>query len=64
MNNIITGFSIVQDPAGTKIAYVFSAIDSDGNILESNKRGSYIVVNENIKEAIETIKTDIQPRLK
>lgn len=61
---IITGFTVVQDPIGVKIAYVYSVINENGKIIEKNVNGSYIVTNQEIIASIDIIKADIQVRLK
>lgn len=38
----VTGYSFVQTPEGLRVAYTYSKIDSSGNVVQSNVRGSFI----------------------
>lgn len=60
---IITGFTVVQDPIGIKIAYVYSVIDANGTIKATNQSGSYIVTKQELMTSIDLIKNDIKSRL-
>lgn len=60
---IITGFTVVNDAMGVKIAYVYNSMDEDGNIKETNQTGSYIVTKQELTDSINAIKEDIQSRL-
>lgn len=59
----LTGFAVVNSDVGKKIAYSYSEIDDKGMIVSSNKRNSFVVLNENIKEAISLIEGEINKHL-
>ena len=42
MKTKVTGVSFVQTPEGLRVAYTYSKIDDNGNVTQSNVRGSYI----------------------
>lgn len=63
MLNKLTGFQIINDNVGKKIAYNYSKIDDEGNIIKSNARGSFVVVDENLIVAINEIEKNINDRL-
>lgn len=42
MKTKVTGVSFVQTPEGLRVAYTYSKIDDNGNVAQSNVRGSYI----------------------
>lgn len=58
----ITGFAVVNSEVGKKIAYTYSEIDENGNIIKSNTKESYVAVDENALQAIDTIEDNINKR--
>lgn len=59
----ITGISFMQTAEGLRVAYAYSEIDSNGNVVESNKRGSYINVDETTEEFVSNLEKEIKKRL-
>lgn len=59
----LSGFSIINDTVGKKIAYSYSEINEDGTIIKSNVRESFVVIDEKILDFISTIEKKIDERL-
>lgn len=59
----ITGFAVVNSDIGKKIAYTYSEIDTEGNIVKSNTKESFVAVDETILTAIKTIEDNINTRI-
>lgn len=60
---IITGFAVIKDSLGKKIAYTSSEVDEDGKVINSNVKQSFVVVDETLLDAIKIIENDINNRL-
>lgn len=57
MIKVITSMSILKTPEGKRLAYTYSMIDEiTGQIVESNKRESFAIVDP----ALATIATDLE----
>ena len=59
----VTGISFVRTAEGLRIAYVYSEIDDKGNVTESNKRGSYINVSDDIEKFVSNLEKEIKERI-
>lgn len=59
----LTGFAVVNCEVGKKIAYTYSEIDDNGNIVKSNVKESYVAIDENVLQAIKTIEENINTRI-
>ena len=59
----LQGFAVINDTVGKKIAFTYSDIDVDGNILSSNIKESFIPVDQNVLDAIAVIEGVINTRL-
>lgn len=59
----ITGFAVVNSDVGKKIAYTYSEIDDNGNIIKSNTKESYVAMDTDVLDAITTIENNINARL-
>lgn len=60
---ILTGFAILNDRSGKRITYTYDVVDDKGNILDSNIKESYIVLDDETKEAIDQLETIIESRI-
>lgn len=60
---IITGFAVVKDSTGHRIAYTYSEIDEKGLITSSNKKESFVVLDEESKTLITQLENIINKRL-
>lgn len=51
----LTSFTELTTGEGIRVAYTYSEIDNDGNLVSQNNKGNFIVVDDAIKEHIEAI---------
>lgn len=56
--NKITGFSVLTTGEGERVTLSYSVLDADGNIVSTNNRKNYVVLDEDVLTAIATIRTD------
>ena len=59
----ITGVSFVRTAEGLRVAYAYSEIDDNGNVISSNNRGSYINVEEETENFVTNLEKKIQERI-
>ena len=59
----LQGFAVINDTVGKKIAFTYSDIDVDGNILSSNIKESFVPVDQNVLDAIAVIEDVINNRI-
>lgn len=60
---ILTGFAVIKDSVGNRITYTHSEVDEKGNIISSNNKESYIVLDTETKVLIEELENKINERL-
>lgn len=60
---ILTGFAIIKDSVGHRVTYTYSEVDDQGTIISSNKKESFVVMDEEVKELIGQLETKITERL-
>lgn len=60
---ILTGFAVIKDSVGYRVAYTYSEVDEQGNIKSSNNKKSFIVLEEETKGIIEQLENKINERL-
>ena len=60
---ILTGFAVVTDSIGKRIAYTYSEVDEVGNIIKSNTKESYVVLSEEELTLINSLEGKIKSRL-
>ena len=56
--NKITGFSVLTTGEGERVTLSYSVLDADGNIVSTNNRKNYVVLDEDVLTAIAAIRTD------
>ena len=59
----ITGIAIVELAEGTRIAYTFSEIDENGNVISSNNKRSYVCLKDDVMSSISIIKKDAESHM-
>lgn len=59
----ITSFTHLKTGEGDRIAYTYSEVSDNGEILSQNNKGNFIVVDEELERCIETINNKISERL-
>ena len=57
---ILTGFAIVKDSVGNRIAYATSEVDETGTIVSSNNKESFVVLDPETNNLIEQIEEKIK----
>lgn len=50
-----TSFTHLVTGEGDRIAYTYSEIDEEGNLISQNNKGNFIVMDEKLKEHIDEI---------
>lgn len=60
---ILTGFAIIKDSVGHRITYSYSVINEEGTITASNKKESFIVLDQEVKGLVEQLESKISERL-
>lgn len=60
---ILTGFAIIKDSVGHRITYTYSEVDDQGTIISSNKKESFVVMDEEVKELVGQMESKITERL-
>jgi len=60
---LLSGMAIINDSIGKRVVYTYSEIDETGNLLDSNKKESFIAIDEETKNAIQQLEDMIKTRL-
>ena len=60
---ILTGFAVVTDSIGKRIAYTYSDVDEKGTIVNSNIKESYVVLDIEEVVLINQLEEKIKTRL-
>ncbi len=60
---ILTGFAVINDRNGKRITYTYDIVDEKGNIQDSNKKESFIVLDDEMKQAVETLEQLVENRM-
>ena len=57
----LASFAVLNVNGGQRISYTFDEIDADtGDVISSNQKGSFYVVDDTLKKEVEDIRTYIQ----
>lgn len=56
MTTKITSYTVHYTAEGTRVSYVYSQIDENGNLVKSNQRSSVFIMDENINQSEQAIK--------
>lgn len=59
----LTGFAVVNCEVGKKIAFTHTEMDNSGNVTKSNVKESFVVLDENVLNAIQIIEDVINVRI-
>ena len=60
---ILTGFAVVTDSIGKRIAYTYSEVNEQGTIINSNIKESYVVLDNEEVGLINQLEEKIKTRL-
>lgn len=59
----LASFAVLNVNGGQRISYTFDEIDAEtGDVISSNQKGSFYVVDDTLKKEIEDIRAYIQER--
>ncbi len=61
---LLTGFAVVKDNVGNRIAYTTSEVDEAGIRVSSNNKESFVVLDPETNNLIEQLEEKIKERLK
>lgn len=53
-------FSVINTNGGDRVSYTYNEIDSEGNIISSNNKGSFFATDADLKRSIDDIKSYIR----
>lgn len=57
----LASFAVLNVNGGQRISYTFDEIDADtGDVISSNQKGSFYVVDDTLKKEIEDVRAYIQ----
>ena len=60
---ILTGFAIINDRNGKRVTYTYDIVDERGNVIDSNKKESYVVLENESKDAINILESIVESRM-
>lgn len=61
---LLTGFAVVKDNVDNRIAYTTSEVDKTGDIVSSNNKESFVVLDPETNNLIEQLEEKIKERIK
>ena len=61
---ILTGFAVVKDGVGNRIAYATSEVDETGTVISSTNKASFVVLDDETNKLISELEKKIKERLK
>ena len=59
---MLTGFAVMKDAMGHRITYTYSEVDEQGTITSSNKKESFVVLDEEVKNLVQQLEDKITER--
>lgn len=59
----LTAFTVHTTAEGKRCAYMYSVIDADGNIIETNKRANCVLLDADALAAVQQLETFLDSRL-
>ncbi len=62
---ILTGFAVINNRNGKMISYTYDTVDEKGNLKDSNKKESFVVLEgeEELKTAVEGLEELVENRM-
>ena len=55
MMNVLTSFTTFMTGEGHRVSFTYSVLDSDGNVIEQNKRGNFVAFDSGLLAHIAAI---------
>ena len=59
----LSGVAIVTTAEGERVSYTYTELDGDGNITSQNNRASFVALDDELLDAISTLKSAVNARL-
>ena len=59
----LTSVAVVTTAEGERVSYADTELDSDGNITSQNNRASFVALDDDLLDAISTLKFAVNARL-
>lgn len=59
----VTSFTHLVTGEGDRIAYTYSEISESGELVSQNNKGNFIIVDNNIKSAVDLVNQFINKKL-
>lgn len=54
--NRLTGIALLTTGEGDRISFTYSSLDSEGNVVSSNNKGSFVVMDSELEAHIQAIR--------
>lgn len=59
----LTSVAVVTTAEGERVSYAYTELDSGGNITSQNNRASFVALDNDLLDAISTLKSAVNARL-
>ena len=59
----ITSMTVHQTANGEQVAFTYSLIDDDGNIITQNKRSEVVILDQNVLDAVDVLYTFVNGKI-
>jgi hypothetical protein len=59
----VTSMTVHQTANGEQVAFSYSLIDADGNIITQNKRAEVVILEENVLSAVEILREFVNGKI-
>lgn len=60
---LLGGMAIINDSIGKRITYSYSVVNSEGKIIEDNKRESYLVLDEETLSLLNQLEEKVKEKM-
>lgn len=62
---ILTGFAVINNRNGKMISYTYDIVDEKGNLKDSNKKESFVILQneEELKSAVSELEILVENRM-
>lgn len=54
--NRLTGVALLTTGEGDRVSFTYSSLDSEGNVISSNNKGSFVVMDSELAAHIQAIR--------
>lgn len=59
----LTGFAVITDSVGKRIAYTYTTLSKDGVVTDSNAKESFVVIDDDTLDLISKLEDKVNLRL-